>query len=56
MNAYDYLQKKGFIKVHQTSKHYNLSIAELLELLEGYALEKKADLKKSMHPSTKRDN
>ena len=35
--AYDFLLKKGITKVHQPSRKYNLSIAELVEFLDEYA-------------------
>lgn len=35
--AYDFLIKKGITKVHQPSRKYNLSIAELVEFLDEYA-------------------
>jgi hypothetical protein len=38
MSAYEYLLKKGFKKVHQPRKRYNLTIEELVNLLEEFAL------------------
>jgi hypothetical protein len=35
--AYDFLLKKGITKVHQPTRKYNLSIAELVEFLDEYA-------------------
>ena len=37
MSAYEYLLTKGFKKVHQPKKRYNLSIEELVNLLEEFA-------------------
>ena len=37
MSAYEYLSAKGFKKVHQPKKRYNLSIEELVNLLEEFA-------------------
>jgi hypothetical protein len=36
-SAQEFLIKKGFRKVHQPNKRYNLSIAELIEFLDEYA-------------------
>jgi len=36
-SAQEFLIKKGFRKVHQPNKRYNLSIAELIEFLNEYA-------------------
>jgi hypothetical protein len=41
MNAYEFLLKKGVRKVHQPNKHYNFSVAELIEFLEEYSRERK---------------
>ena len=38
MSAYEYLLKKGFKKVHQPGKRYNLTLEELVNLLEEFAL------------------
>jgi hypothetical protein len=35
--AQEFLQKKGFRKVHQIHKRYNLTIGELVEFLNEYA-------------------
>jgi hypothetical protein len=37
MSAYEYLLAKGFKKIHQPKKRYNLSIEELVFLLEEFA-------------------
>jgi hypothetical protein len=37
MIVHEYLVKKGFKKVHQSRKRYNLSIGELVSLLEEFA-------------------
>ena len=37
MSAYEYLLKKGFKKIHQPKKRYNLTIEELVYLLEEFA-------------------
>ena len=37
MGVQEYLVKKGFKKVHQSRKRYNLSIGELVSLLEEFA-------------------
>jgi hypothetical protein len=37
MGAQEYLLKKGFKKIHQSKKRYNLSIGELVSLLEEFA-------------------
>ena len=47
MNAYEYLQKKGVRKVHQPQKKYNLSVAELIQFLEEFAMVKTIELKSS---------
>lgn len=36
-NANEYLQKKGFKKVYQPSKRYNLTVSELVEFLDEYS-------------------
>ena len=36
MGIHEYLQKKGFKKVHQAKKRYNLSIEELVLMLEEF--------------------
>ena len=38
MSVYEYLVKKGFKKVHQPKKRYNLTIEEIVTLLEDFAL------------------
>ncbi|MBS0000295.1 MAG: hypothetical protein KFF73_15040 [Cyclobacteriaceae bacterium] len=35
--AQEFLSKKGFRKVHQINKRYNLTIGELVEFLNEYA-------------------
>ena len=35
--AYDFLQRKGISKVHQPSKRYNLTVAELVDFLNEFA-------------------
>ena len=37
MSVYEYLVKKGFKKVHQPKKRYNLTIEEIVTLLEDFA-------------------
>jgi hypothetical protein len=37
MGVQEYLVKKGFKKVHQSKKRYNLSIGELVSLMEEFA-------------------
>jgi len=37
MSAQEFLLKKGFKKVHQPKKRYNLSIEELVKMLEEFA-------------------
>jgi hypothetical protein len=37
MSAQEFLLKKGFKKVHQSKKRYNLSIEELVKMLEEFA-------------------
>jgi len=37
MSAQEFLLKKGFNKVHQPKKRYNLSIEELVTMLEEFA-------------------
>ena len=37
MSAQEFLLKKGFKKVHQPKKRYNLSIEELVTMLEEFA-------------------
>jgi hypothetical protein len=41
MGVQEYLVKKGFKKVHQSRKRYNLSIGELVSLLEEFANQEK---------------
>ncbi len=41
MGAQEYLHKKGFRKVHQPKKRYNLSIGELVTLLEEFSTQQK---------------
>ena len=36
-SAHEFLQKKGFKKVHQPFKRYNLTIGELVDFLNEYA-------------------
>jgi hypothetical protein len=48
MNAYEFLLKKGVRKVHQPNKHYNLSVAELIEFLEEYSKERKIAILRSI--------
>ena len=36
MGIQEYLQKKGFKKVHKAKKRYNLSIEELVLMLEEF--------------------
>lgn len=36
-SAQEFLMKKGFRKVHQPNKRYNLSIGELVEFLNEFA-------------------
>lgn len=35
--ANEFLQRKGFRKVYQASKRYNLTIGEMVEFLDEYA-------------------
>lgn len=35
--AQEFLQKKGFRKVHQLNRRYNLTIGELVQFLNEYA-------------------
>jgi hypothetical protein len=37
MSAHEFLLKKGFKKIHQPKKRYNLSIEELVTILEEFA-------------------
>jgi len=37
MSAQEFLLKKGFKKIHQPKKRYNLSIEELVSMLEEFA-------------------
>ncbi|MGD9328054.1 MAG: hypothetical protein PVH48_03740 [Cyclobacteriaceae bacterium] len=37
MGVQEYLVKKGFKKIHQSKKRYNLSIGELVSLIEEFA-------------------
>jgi len=37
MSAQEYLLKKGFKKIHQPKRRYNLSIEELIFMLEEFA-------------------
>ena len=41
MGVQEYLVKKGFKEVHQSRKRYNLSIGELVSLLEEFANQEK---------------
>lgn len=41
MGVQEYLVKKGFKKVHQSKKRYNLSIGELVTLMEEFANQQK---------------
>ena len=41
MGVQEYLVKKGFKKVHQSRKRYNLSIGVLVSLLEEFANQEK---------------
>jgi len=41
MSAHEYLLKKGFKKVHQPKKRYNLTIEELVTMLEEFAYQQK---------------
>jgi len=41
MGAQEYLLKKGFKKVHQPKKRYNLSIGELVSMLEEFSVQEK---------------
>ena len=41
MGVQEYLLKKGFRKVHQPKKRYNLSIEELVSMLEEFATKEK---------------
>ena len=41
MGAQEYLIKKGFKKVHKPNKRYNLSIGELVSMLEEFATQQK---------------
>jgi hypothetical protein len=41
MGVQEFLQKKGFKKVHQPKKRYNLSIEELVSILEEFATREK---------------
>jgi hypothetical protein len=41
MSAQEFLLKKGFKKVHQPKRRYNLSIEELVTMLEEFARHKK---------------
>ncbi len=41
MGVQEFLQKKGFKKVHQPKKRYNLSIEELVSMLEEFATREK---------------
>ena len=41
MGAQEYLLKKGFKKVHQLKKRYNLSISELVSMLEEFSNQEK---------------
>ncbi len=41
MGVQEYLVKKGFKKVHQSKKRYNLSIGELVSLMEEFANQQK---------------
>lgn len=41
MGVQEYLQKKGFKKVHQPKKRYNLTIEELVSMLEEFATNEK---------------
>jgi len=38
MGILEYLQIKGFKKVHQPKKRYNLSIEEIVSMLEEFAI------------------
>ena len=37
-SAQEFLSKKGFRKVHQLNQRYNLTIGELIEFLNEYAI------------------
>ena len=41
MSAHEYLIKKGFKKVYQSKKRYNLTMAELISLLEDFVMQQK---------------
>ena len=41
MGVQEFLQKKGFKKVHQPKKRYNLSSEELVSMLEEFATREK---------------
>lgn len=41
MGVQEYLHKKGFKKVHQPKKRYNLTIEELVSMLEEFATNEK---------------
>lgn len=36
-SAYEFLERKGIVKVYQPNRRYNLSIAELVDFLDEYA-------------------
>ena len=48
MNAQEYLLQKGIRHIHQPTKFYNLTIAEMIEFLEDFAQKEKESLIKLM--------
>ena len=51
MGAKEYLIKKGFKKVHQPKKRYNLTIEELVIMLEEFS-NKQSDFRQAQIPDT----
>jgi hypothetical protein len=47
MNPYEYLERKGIKKVHQSWKRYNFSIEELITFLNEYSVWKKLSILKA---------
>jgi hypothetical protein len=43
MSEIEFLQLKGINKVHQLNKRFNLSIAEMIEFLQEYAIIKQEE-------------
>lgn len=46
MNVYEFLLKKGLSKVHQPTKSYSLSVRELVDFLEEFAIERRSSVRK----------